>query len=290
MTGLHVYLNGQLVPADQAQISVRDVGFLHGASTFTTMLAHRGVVFRLASHLRRLMDTVALLGLSTDATEATLTAATRDVLAANGLAEARVRITLTPGAVDQERPTTLVTAEPLPEYPPQWYRDGIKVVVASLRQMTGDPTFGYKTGCYLPRVLARQEAAAKGAEEALWFTVDNHLAEACFCNVFLVLGGKVYTPPHDTPVLPGVVRQAVLELCPQLGIECDSESALTVREMLSADEMFLTSSCAGLRPVVGVEAHTVGSGLPGPVTQSLATAYRELLDRECGRGTGESLE
>lgn len=247
------------------------------------MLAHRGVVFRLASHLRRLLETVALLGIRTDATQEALTAATHDVLAANDLTEARVRITLTPGAVDQDRPTTLVTADPLPDYPSQWYTDGIKVVVASFKQITGIPTFGYKTGCYFPRVLARQEAAAKGAEEAIWYTVDNHLAEACFCNVFLVLGGKVHTPPLATPVLPGVVRQAVLELCPQLEIECDSESALTIREMLSADEMFLTASCSGLRPVSAVEAHTVGPGRPGPVTQKIAAAYRDLLDRECVR-------
>jgi branched-subunit amino acid aminotransferase/4-amino-4-deoxychorismate lyase len=233
--------------------------------------------------LRRLLGTAGLLGLRLGATENQIAAAAGEVLHANGLTEARMRITLTPGSVKAEEaaPTTLVTAEPLSEYPRQWYEKGIAVVVSSFKQARGDPTFGYKTGCYLPRVLGRQEAAAKGAEEALWFTIDNRLAEACFNNVFLVLAGKASTPPRDTPVLPGIVREAVIELCGPLGIACDDQSPLTVREMLGADEMFLTGSTSGIRPVVRVERHAVGDGVPGPITKKIMAAYRELLEKEC---------
>jgi branched-chain amino acid aminotransferase len=281
-----VHLNGKLVPEAQALVSVWDSGFLHGASSFTTMLARKGVVFRLDRHLRRLLGTVALLGLRTDATAASLAAAVGDTLRANNLTEARVRVTLSPGSVREQRPTTLVTAEPLPDYPDAWYRDGIVVVVSSFKQVGGDPAFGHKTGCYLARVLARQEAAAKGAEEALWSTPDNRLAEACFCNLFLVCGGAVRTPPADTPVLPGVVREAVGELCAALGIEADDQTPLTVRDLLAAEEMFLTASVAGIRPVVRVERHVVGEGKPGPVTRRIMTAYRALVDRECSPKAG----
>jgi branched-chain amino acid aminotransferase len=284
---LQVHLNGRIVPAAEAKVSVSDAGFLHGASTFTTMRAHRGVVFRLDRHLARLTETVEFLGLRTDVTSEGLAQATEAVLKANALAEARVRITLTPGSGREGEPTTLITAEPLPAYPPQWYRQGIKVVVSAFRQHTGEPTYGHKTGCYFPRVLARQAAAAAGAEEALWYTEDNRLAEACFCNVFLVLGGAVCTPPLATPVLDGVVRQTVLELCDAEGIDRQDEQALTVKEMLAADEMFLTSSCMGVRPVVGVERHVVGEGEVGPVTGKIMAAYAALLDRECGGDSGE---
>lgn len=296
----NVHLNGRLAPADQAMISVWDAGFLHGASTFTTMLAHRGKVFRFGRHLDRLMDTAEALNLRVLTTPERLTAATYELLAANELAEARIRLTLTPGSIRMitpvpppaetaagetapalPEPTVLITADPVPAYPPQWYEQGIGVVVSSLKQMAGEAVFGQKTGCYLPRILARQEAAAKGAEEALWFTPDNRLAEACFCNVFLLLDGKVCTPPLDTPVLAGVVREAVLELCGRLNIPCDSDATLTVHEMLSAQEMFLTSSTSGIRPVVRVERHAVGDEKPGAVTRRLMAAYRELLDQEC---------
>jgi len=281
MAEANVYLNGALVPASRAVVSVWDAGFLHGASAFTTMLAHNGVVFRLDRHLDRLMETVSLLGIRAGATAEALTEATGRLLAANGLREARVRITLTPGSIRDEEGTTLITAEALPEYPRHWYEKGIPVVVSSFRQSGWEPTLGFKTGCYLPRVLGRAEAAEKGAEEALWFTEDHRLAEACFCNVFLVLEGVVRTPPLDTPVLPGVVRQAVLELCGRLDIDRESAQPLTVKEMLAAEEMFLTASCAGIRPVVNVERHVVGAGGVGPVTGKIMAAYSELLDREC---------
>jgi len=282
MSQLKVHLNGQLVDADAASIGVFDTGFLHGGSTFTTMLAHNGVVFRLSDHLSRLLETVDLLDIRATATAEALTQAVEEVLAANDLAEARMRITLSPGSTKGDEPTTLVTAEPLPDYPAEWYEKGIAVVVSSFRQSMADPTFGYKTGCYFPRVLARQEALRKGAEEALWFTPDNRLAEACFCNVFLVRDGAVATPPRDTPVLPGIVRQTVMDLCETLAIECSDEHTLVINDVLQADEVFLTSSTMGVRPVVRIERHAVADEKPGPITRQLLEAYRRVLDGECG--------
>lgn len=281
MTAHNVYLNGKILPAEAACVSVFDAGLLHGASTFTTMLAHHGKVFRFDRHLHRLMETVNLLHIRTADDVATLTEAVYDLLRANGLHRARLRITLTPGSTRGGEPTTLITADDLPPYPPQWYEKGIPVIVSSFRQAAGDPTFGYKTGCYLPRLLARQEAADKGCEEALWYTVDHTLAEACFCNVFCVLDGKVRTPPVNTPVLPGICREAVLELCGTMGIDRDDAEPLTVRDMLAAQEIFLTGSTTLIRPVVRVERHIVGDETPGPLTKRLMAALAELLDREC---------
>ena len=282
MSELIVHLNGQLTPADQATVSVFDTAFLHGGSTFMTMLARNGVVFRLDRHLGRLLSTVDLLGFQTTATQESLAAAVREVLTVNDLADARMRVTLSPGSTKGGEPTVLVTAEPLPEYPQAWYAEGITAVISSFKQNVADPTYGYKTGCYFPRVLARQEAQRKGADEALWFTPDNRLAEACFCNVFLVLGGQVLTPPRDTPALPGIVREAAMELCHSLDLDCSDTAALTVREMLDAQEVFLTSSTMGIRPVVRIENHAVGDEVPGPITQRLMTAYNDLLVAECG--------
>ncbi len=280
---LKVYLNGNIIPAGDAKISVADPAFLHGASVFTTMLAHNSVVFRFQQHLERLAETVRVLGLSVAPTTGQLADGMDAVLEANALTEARCRITLTPGPPDGA-PVTLITAAPLPEYPAEWYTKGIKVIVTALKQIPGDPIFGFKTGCYLPRILARQEAAAKGAEDALWYTTEGHLAESCFSNIFLVLDGVVYTPPRDTPVLPGVVRDATIELCRGLEIPVKDDTPLTVKEMLAADECFLTSSCMGIRPVATIERHDVAEDdetTPGPITKKLMTAYAKLLDEEC---------
>ncbi len=281
MADAYTYLNGALVPSAEAKISAADAGLLHGASAFTTMLAHNGRVFRLDRHIARVLETVGLLGLRHDAAPQSLADAVDALLKKNDLSRARMRMTLTPGPASGDAPTTLITAAPVGEQPTDWYEKGISVVVSSFKQHQGDPAFGYKTGCYLSRVLARREAVAKGVEEALWFTTGNQLSEACFCNVFLVLDGKAYTPPRDTPVLPGIVREAVLELCEAGGIDAIADEPLTVNEMLKAQEMFLSSSVSGLRPVVRIERHTVGDGKPGPVTRQLMQAYRELLEREC---------
>jgi len=277
----NVYFNGRIVPAAEARISVFDAGLLHGASAFTTMLAHNGQVFRLDGHLSRLLETVDVLGLRTEAGAEVLAAATEELLAANQVNEGRVRITLTPGSVHGGEPTILIASEPLADYVKVWGDKGITVLVSSFRQGCGDPTFGYKTGCYLPRVMAYKEAVSKGCQEGLWFTSDNRLAEACFRNVFLVLEGKVYTPPANTPVLPGIVRAAVIELCGPLLIECHEDKPLTIREVLQAQEIFLTGSGLGVCSVVRVERHVVDEEKPGPVTGKIMAAYDELLDKEC---------
>lgn len=282
MGELNVHLNGRIVPASQAMIGAADAGLVHGASVFTTMRVHRGRVFRLDRHLARLLETAEHFALRTDATAESLTAATAELLAANALVEGRARITLTPGPADWAGPpTTLITADPLPPQPAEWYERGLTVLVSAYKQGRDDPLAGYKTGCYLPRLLARREAAAKGAEEALWFTTGNLLAEACFCNVFLVRDGRVLTPSLSTPVLPGIVRAAVAELCEAGAVAFDDSRPLTIRDVLDAEEVFLTSAVSGIRPVVCVERHTVGEERPGAVTRRLMAAYAELLDREC---------
>ncbi len=281
MSESNVYLNGEIVPGERAVISVFDTGFLHGASVFTTMLAHNGKVFRLGRHLTRLSDNACRIGLTHTATGSELTAAVGDVLEANGLAEARVRITLSAGAVGAAaQPTTVVTAVSF-KNEQRWYEQGIRVIVNSVRQYEGDPIAGVKTGCYLTRILARQAAAAVGADEALWFTTSGRLAETCFCNVFLVRDGKVWTPSLATPVLAGVVREAAIELCERDGIAIQADEVIGGEEVPKAQEVFVTSSVAGIRPVVRIQDQPVGDGAPGPITRRIMAAYADLLEAEC---------
>jgi len=276
MNDQRVYLNGLLVPASSASVSVFDVGLLHGASVFTTMLAHNGKVFRLDQHIARLKKTVGDISMVVECDHDRLADAVGAVLQANSLTSARVRITLSPGAAGSRGSTVLVTASELPEYPDK----PLDVIVTGMKQPAGDLTAGRKTGCYLPRIAAMQEAAQHDAHEALWFTNDERLAESCFSNVFLVTNGELTTPDLLTPVLPGIIRQTVIDLAEKQAIPC-SERSLSVDDMLAADEVFLTSSCAGIRPVGKIEQHVVGKGICGEVTRQIIDAYRETLDTEC---------
>lgn len=279
-----VFLNGRVMAASDARLEVDDVGFLHGANVFTTLAARHGKPFRLDRHLARLARTAGQLGLKVrvDATE--LTAATTDLLAANALDRARLRITLSAGSIRTGEAMTLVTAVPLPQYPPAWFTEGITVAVSHYRQWPADPTYGHKTGNYLTRILARRAAAEQGAEEALWFTPKTggitRLAEGCFTNVFLMAGGRLRTPALDTPVLPGVTREAVIEVAAGLGIDCDAEAVLTIDDVLAAEEIFLTASTMGVVPVSHVRDHAVGTGRPGELTLRLRSAYESLVDSD----------
>ncbi len=291
-----VFLNGRIVPADQALVSVFDAGFTHAAGLFETLRAYDGKVMRLDDHLDRLIHSAAQLGLQMPASmeaglpssKGDLRRAAYEVLQANRLRDARLRLTITPGSVPRPGqsmehpapPSVLITAGPVQPYPAELYRHGMRVAICPYKQNRFDPLAGHKTLAYLPRLLAMKEAAARKCNEALWFTTDNHLAEGSICNVFIVRDGALSTPPLDTPVLPGVVRKAVIELSRENDIALTEEPIL-IETLLTASEVFLTGSVLEIMPVTFIERHQVGEGVPGPTTVRLADLYRHLVAKEC---------
>jgi len=279
-----VFLNDKLVDINQAHLSVADSGFLYGAGLFETMRSHRAVVFRLEDHLDRLMLSAMKLSIDHAYDKAFLTDAVVQVLDANKLEDARLRLTLTSGPISemagQTKPTLLITATDLQSYPPEYYQNGIMVVLCPFRQNTSDPICGHKTTNYYPRLLALTMARQKGAAEALWFTTDNRLAEGSISNVFLVKDSVLQTPSVETPILPGIARKTVLRLAEQASIDA-IEKDLHIADVLEADEVFLTNTIMEVLPVVEVEKHTVGKGKVGPVTRRLWEAFLKAMEDEC---------
>jgi len=279
MTSEMVYLNDGLVSAEKAKVSAYDAGLLHGVGLFETMRSYGGRVFRLADHLERLFQSAGALGLSITQSRERMADAVNEVLRANGLSEARIRLTVTRGSIlaaaeGSPASTLLVTASAMAGYPAEYYQKGMMVLISPYKQNPDDPVAGHKTINYFPRLLALQQAQRAGAGEALWFTTGNRLAEGCISNVFLVKEGKLSTPPLDAPVLPGIARKAVLELAQAEGIEC-RERELSIQDLLQAEEVFLTNSIMELMPVCRVERHPVGTEKPGEVYQRLHEKYRE---------------
>ncbi len=274
-----VYVNGNLVELDEAAIPAADIGFLYGVGLFETMRCVRGRLFALEAHLDRLLASAAALGVACNLGRDDLTEAIYRTLEANGLSDARIRLTLSGGVQPQDRsePTLVVTAGPLGDYPAEHYDKGVRVVLSDFRQNAQDPTTGHKTTSFFPRLLALQQAHAKGAAEALWFTHGGLLAEGCIANVFLVKGGTLRTPRLQTPIMPGVARRHVLTLAGEMGVSA-AEEDLTIDDLLAADEVFLTNVIMLVLPVVGVEAHTVGEDRPGPITRRLSQRLREIIE------------
>jgi branched-chain amino acid aminotransferase len=283
-----VFLNDNLVDVEEARVSATDSGLLYGAGLFETMHSHNGVVFRLQDHLDRLSQSAAALSISQPYDQPYLSNAIDQLLQANNLTEARLRLTLTNGSLTQpegqRKPTLLITATEFRPYPPEFYDNGVLVILCPFRQNPTDPTCGHKTTSYYPRLLALQLAHQRRATEALWFTTDNRLAEGCVSNVFLVKDSALQTPPASTPVLPGIARRTVCELAQQQSVEL-VEKDLTINDVLAADEIFLTNVIMEVMPVVEVEKHAVGEGKVGPLTRRLRETFTQAVEQQCRRQT-----
>jgi branched-chain amino acid aminotransferase len=291
MTAEFVALDGQIISYDHAHIAPFDAGFLHGVGLFETMRAVNGRVFRLSDHLRRLASSAAALELPISLDEKAIEELIAELLEANDLKHARVRLTVTRGDMaqaDKENPdpprSVLISAAPLTGYPEALYIKGMTVMVSGWSQNPHNPLCGHKTTSYFDRLLALRQTQAAQAGEALWFTEkEKALAEGCISNVFVVDNvGTLLTPPWQMPgaeglrlALPGITRQTVLELAVKYGIAAQ-ERVLYIHDLLEAKEVFLTNAIMGIMPVSRIERQAVGDEKPGALSKRL----RELYEKE----------
>jgi branched-chain amino acid aminotransferase len=281
-----VYVSGDFVPRKEARISALDAGVLLGAGLFETLRTYAGKPFRLGAHLARLRASGEFFRIFVRETDAEITATVARLLEANGVPDARVRLTATRGPLaaavdDDEAPpaTLIITAGPMTPYPAELYEKGATVVVSDIRTSPDDPTVYHKTTGYLRNLLALHDAHRARATEALIFNTKGRLAEGSLSNVFIVSEGRLLTPSVEEGLLAGITRAAVLELAAEVGVPAE-QRPLAVREVLDADEMLLTNSIMELLPVGRVERKEIGDGRPGPVTKQLAAAYKALVARE----------
>jgi D-amino acid aminotransferase len=285
-----VFLNDKVIDDTEAHIAASDSGFLYGMGLFETMRCSGGEVFALDDHLERLFASAAKLAIENPYDKKYVADAIGQTLDANSLTDARLRLTLTNGPMaeaDQNKSTLLITATRFEPYPAEYYKNGVRVVLTDFRQNGTDPTMGHKTINFFPRLLALNIAHQKKAAEALWFTTDNRLAEGCVSNVFCVKDSAIYTPSLETPVLPGVMRKTVCKIARAESINL-IEKDLMIKDLLAADEVFLTNVIMLILPVVAVEAHTVGDGKIGAMTKRLMKCLDEVVSQGRCKSEGAS--
>lgn len=308
---MKVYLDGKLIDANRAKLSIQDAAIQHGVGLFETMRAYHGQVFRLNAHMNRLVASAGELGLTDRLEPGPLAEAVELTLARNELKESRIRLTLTGGDMNllsgaragggskgkgrarRHRPSVVIVAGLPAHYPPAVYEQGVAVVIADPKANPFEPSAGHKTVSYWTRLRSLTVAAASGAGEALWFSVSNHLCGGAVSNAILVKGGQLLTPiargeePDGalrSPVLPGITRAAVLEIAERLNLPVHRKM-LSINDVLEADELMLTNSSFGVMPVVRVEKERVGAGVVGPVTQQLRAELSAMIESECGKGS-----
>ncbi len=283
MTPRPVHLNGRLVPPGEACVSVLDRGFLFGDGVYEVVPVYGGRPFRLEAHLERLARSLAAVGIPNPHDRAGWTALVGELLAAGPPGEdLGLYIQVTRGAAETRdhvppadlEPTVVVMASPIPQRPPEIAERGVAAVrLADLRWGRCD----IKAVTLLANVLARREAARRGAAEAI-LVRDGLVTEGAASNVFAVLDGTVVTPPKGPRILPGITRDVVLELARAEGLAA-REAALPAGALDRAEEIWISSSTRELVPVTHLDGRPVGEGRPGPLWRRLDAAYQALKAR-----------
>ncbi len=285
-----IYLNGQLIPRSKAKLSPFDHGFLYGYGLFETMRAYNGHIFRFDRHLARLRHSAQSLGLTHSILNVvegkqSLETACMETLEANKLKDARLRLTVSAGEGDMTpdpstcpSPTVLITARNLIPLPPEKYESGFKAALSPLRRNSQSPLSRLKSTCYTENILARMAARAAGCDEAILLNERGYLAEGSTTNIFLANNGELITPSLESGVLPGITREAVLEMARASNIKT-MERQVELKELIVAEEAFVTNSILELMPLTWFEGKLIGTGKPGQLTKELLTAYRKLVDQ-----------
>jgi len=284
LVGEIFYLNGKLVPSEEAKISVLDYGFLFGYGLYETVRAYGGKPFRLDNHLARLGFSGDRLGIIIHV--GLIRTAVNDVIKANNFPQTRIRIcvsagegTLSPDLNSCRQPTIGVLASDYTPPHAERYKNGYQVVLSSLRRNSLSPVTYLKSANTIENMIARQDARETGADEAFFQNEKGYLTEAAGSNLFLVKNGVLKTPRYESGILPGVTRVVVFELAAHMGIKV-KEVNLRLADLLTADEVFITNSLIEIVPVTMFEGNPAGKGKVGLLTHKLMKAYKEMVKKE----------
>jgi branched-chain amino acid aminotransferase len=280
---MKIYIDGQMHDEADAKVSVFDHGLLYGDGIFEGIRFYNGRVFKLAEHIDRLWDSARAICLEIPQSKKELTAALLATIRENGLRDGYVRLVVTRGVGDLglnprlcKRASVIIIAAKITLYSEELYRNGLDIITCATRRISQAALPpAVKSLNYLNNILAKIEALQANAAEALMLNDQGYIAECTADNVFVIKGGKLFTPPVTAGALRGITRAAVLDLATQLGVPT-SEPELTRYDVFTADECFLTGTAAELVPVVRVDSRVIGDGRPGPVTLRLLERFRQL--------------
>ncbi len=273
-----VYLNGEFLPLADAKISVLDRGFIFGDGVYEVIPVYGRRLFRLQEHLQRLENSLQGIKLVNPLTHAQWVETLQSIVAHNPGEDQSVYLQVTRGPAKREHnfpakivPTVFVMSDPLLTPPPspgvsaitcpdtRWQRCEIKAITL------------------LANVLHRQQAVETGAVEAILIR-DDHVMEGAASNVFIVQRNVAITPPKSQFILPGITRDLVLEVMQVANLACREEH-ITIAQLRTADEIWLTSSTREILPVIRLDKRLVGRGQPGPLWQQVWQLYQDYKQR-----------
>ena len=284
---LKVWIDGKLLPREEASVNVYDHGLLYGDGVFEGIRVYSGRIFRCEDHLKRLFDSATAIRLTCPYSAEELKAAMLQTVKANGFTDCYIRLVVTRGAgylglnpAKCPKPSTFVITDTIELYPREMYENGMSVITASvIRNHPNALSPRIKSLNYLNNILAKIEACDAGVPEAIMLNHQGNVAECTADNIFMVRGGKVLTPGTADGILEGITRQVLIELCGKLSIPI-FEKTLQRHDLYIADECFLTGSGAEVVPVTRIDGRVIGNGAPGAMTRKLIDAFHRYVREE----------
>ena len=280
-----IYLNGEIVPEDQAKVSVFDHGYLYGDGIFEGIRAYNGRVFMLDQHIKRLYESAKTIMLDIPLSREEMETAILETIRANELRDAYIRVVVSRGEGDLgldpskcPKPTIVIIASAIQLYPEEMYETGLKLVTVPTRRNGPEMVNPrIKSLNYLNNIMARIEANMQDAPEAIILNSDGYVAECTGDNIFIISEDTLYTPPIYAGILKGTKREVVLEIAADMGLEV-REELFTRHDVFNADECFLSGTAAEVIPVVEVDSRKVGDGEVGDRTAALIAKFREIAN------------
>ena len=278
-----IYIDGQMLPASQAKVSVFDHGLLYGDGIFEGIRFYNGRVFRLEQHIRRLYDCARAILLKIPLTPEEMIAATCATVKANGLRDGYIRLVITRGVGPMglspfkcPTPSVIIIADAISLYSEESYRTGLTMATVATRRPSHDILSPQvKSLNYLNNIMAKVEALQAGAEEGLMLNDVGLVAECTGDNIFIVRDGAISTPPLTAGALDGITRGTVFDSAQELGIPI-RERDFSRHDVFIADECFLTGTAAEVIAAVKLDGREIASGKPGAITQQIIARFREL--------------
>ncbi|MBD3266945.1 branched-chain-amino-acid transaminase [bacterium] len=292
-----ISINGTLCDRENAKISIFDHGFLYGDGIFEGIRIYKDRIFRGDRHIARLFRCAKVIALHIGKTQAEILDEIKRVaqvwaemngvdLKSNGN-PLYVRVVISRGDGDLgldprkcPKPNIIVIIDRLKLYPQEFYDNGLTLVTTAIKRNTPDALPPQvKSLNYLNNVLAKLDANRQDAAEAIFLNHQGYIAEATADNLFIVSQGELRTPFINDGALPGITREAVLELAAENGIS-HKESHVSLTDLFGAEECFVTGTAARVVPVTTVDGREIGSGKPGPITQQLMEEFVSLTEKD----------
>ena len=285
----HIWMDGEMVPWEQATVHVLAHGLHYGTGVFEGIRAYATpegpAVFRLTEHMERLVNSARAYGIPLKWTAQDLVEAGTSVMAANELTSGYLRplvfygtgsMGLNPAGAAVH---TMMAAWEWGAYlGDDGLTNGIRVAVSSWRRIDHQMLIpnAKGTGGYLNSVLAKQEALAGGFDEAIMLNSEGYVSEGSGENIFVVRNGIVLTPPVSAGCLEGITRHTVMTLLREDGHQVE-EGRITRSDLYYADEVFFTGTAAEVTPIREIDRRAVGSGKPGPVTKRAQQLFMDTV-------------